>query len=109
MQNKLSSSLLMQIFVHLFALASADVVDPVITLVSNTFGISGKAITVIELVYIVIANMLFIWYPVAIGAIIKWSISGLLTNSDSDVGVKEFTFVRSSTAEKHTSRKIVKF
>lgn len=57
-----------------------------------------------------IVYMCFIWYPVAIGAIIKWSIPGLLKRSDSEgSSVKEFTLVRRSTLEMRKSSKIAKY
>ncbi|KAL6727822.1 hypothetical protein Aduo_009665 [Ancylostoma duodenale] len=109
MQTKLSRSLLMQIFVHLFALALADVVNPVILLVCNSFAIKEKTVTFIEVVYLMFVSILFIWYPVAIGAIIKWVISGLLTRSGSESSVKEFTLVRKSTIEKQNFHTAVKY
>ncbi|EYB85408.1 hypothetical protein Y032_0299g1793 [Ancylostoma ceylanicum] len=108
MQNKLSRSLLMQIFVHLSALALVDVVRPVIDLVLRPFNANKKTLIIINVVYFTFVNMVFIWYPVAIGIIIKWSISGFLRRSDSDSSVKEFTLVRRSTLEK-SSHKALKY
>ncbi|KAL6727823.1 hypothetical protein Aduo_009666 [Ancylostoma duodenale] len=74
---------LSDIFVHLLALVLVDVVRPIIILVEDAFGVNGRGFTVVNVIYIMVVYMLFMWYPIAIGVIIRWFIPGLLTRSDS--------------------------
>uniref|UniRef100_A0A7I4YAF7 G_PROTEIN_RECEP_F1_2 domain-containing protein n=1 Tax=Haemonchus contortus TaxID=6289 RepID=A0A7I4YAF7_HAECO len=81
LQNKMSNGLLIQVILHFVAIALLASVDAVITPSSRIFALKNENTVVIGKSYALAIYMLLSWYPVFIGFIIKWSISGFLTKN----------------------------
>ncbi|XGW17297.1 hypothetical protein V3C99_002141, partial [Haemonchus contortus] len=77
-QNKMSKGLLIQIFAQVTALVIVGI-GPLLSLIASLFRLSDNTVEEIIGIYMVVIYAVFIWFPVLIGFIIKWSISGLLT------------------------------
>ncbi|KAK5978180.1 hypothetical protein GCK32_007557 [Trichostrongylus colubriformis] len=77
-QNKLSKGLLLQILIQIIALVLLGL-GPVWSLLGSLFNLEDNIIFTTGGIYLVIVYVVFAWYPLFIGFIIKWSISGLLT------------------------------
>uniref|UniRef100_A0A7I4YD20 G_PROTEIN_RECEP_F1_2 domain-containing protein n=1 Tax=Haemonchus contortus TaxID=6289 RepID=A0A7I4YD20_HAECO len=80
-QNKMSKGLLIQIFVQTTTLGIMSI-GPIISLVASLFRLSESTADEVLGIYMVI-YVVFLWFSVLIGFIIKWSISGLLTIKQS--------------------------
>ncbi|CAJ0598039.1 unnamed protein product [Cylicocyclus nassatus] len=78
LQTKLSKGILMQILIHAVILALMSLVSPVMLLFDLVIE-SMETKRVVFGVYILIVCLIFSWYPVATGLIIRWSIMGFLT------------------------------
>ncbi|XGW17294.1 hypothetical protein V3C99_002140 [Haemonchus contortus] len=77
-QNKMSKGLLIQIFVQTIALAIMGI-GQLIFFMASLFHFSDNTATDILGIYMLVVYVVFLWFSVLIGFIIKWSISGLLT------------------------------
>ncbi|WKX99891.1 hypothetical protein Q1695_014624 [Nippostrongylus brasiliensis] len=85
LQNKLSNGLLLQIIVHIITLILVSAIGPGIVYLCVALSVDVKLIVTIVSSYMVIVYMMFAWYPVIIGFIIKWSISGFLTTRKGQI------------------------
>nr|CDJ95564.1 unnamed protein product [Haemonchus contortus] len=72
------SSAFFGIFAQITALVIVGI-GPLLSLIASLFRLSDNTVGEIIGIYMVVIYAVFIWFPVLIGFIIKWSISGLLT------------------------------
>ncbi|VDO28766.1 unnamed protein product [Haemonchus placei] len=89
-QNKMSKGLLIQIFVQTIALAIMGI-GQLIFFIASLFRFSDETAAEILGIYMLVVYVVFLWFSVLIGFIIKWSISGLLTIKPSHRSSKKTT------------------
>ncbi|XGW19868.1 hypothetical protein V3C99_003588 [Haemonchus contortus] len=87
MQNKLSKGVLFEVAMHLFMLMMVSGGRLVMQL-DSIFTLPKEVIMSITGIYDTTISITLAWYPVAIGFIIKWSISGFLTSKTSSSNVR---------------------
>ncbi|ETN80121.1 hypothetical protein NECAME_09393, partial [Necator americanus] len=79
MQNKLSNGMIIQVIIHICAIALIGSRRPVVAAYGFIFNADEEKQRHVSGIYIVIVYLVFIWYPVITGLLIRWSISGFLT------------------------------
>ncbi|XGW19866.1 hypothetical protein V3C99_003587 [Haemonchus contortus] len=87
MQNKLSKGVLFEVIMHLFMLAMIGGGSLLLQL-GPIFTLPMEVVILIFGIYNMTILIILAWYPVAIGFIIKWSISGFLSSKTSSSDVR---------------------
>ncbi|VDL79293.1 unnamed protein product [Nippostrongylus brasiliensis] len=80
-----AEAIMLMIIVHIITLILVSAIGPGIVYLCVALSVDVKLIVTIVSSYMVIVYMLFAWYPVIIGFIIKWSISGFLTTRKGQI------------------------